>query len=34
VYLGFTYRFGNAGDTPRSKRKDEQPDDAGGRGCE
>ena len=34
VYLGFTYRFGNAGDTPRNKRKDEQPDDAGGRGFE
>ncbi|WP_201980684.1 outer membrane beta-barrel family protein [Hymenobacter rubidus] len=34
VYLGFTYRFGNAGDNPRTKRKDEQPDDAGGRGFE
>ncbi|MFC6224522.1 outer membrane beta-barrel protein [Hymenobacter artigasi] len=34
LYLGFSYRFGNAGDTPRSKRKDEQPDDAGGRGFE
>ena len=34
VYLGFTYRFGNAGDNPRNKRKDEQPDDAGGRGFE
>lgn len=29
VYLGFTYRFGNLGDTPRPKRKDDQPDDSG-----
>lgn len=33
VYLGFTYRFGNAGDSPRNRRKDEQPD-GGGRGFE
>ncbi|MDB5271339.1 MAG: TonB-dependent receptor [Hymenobacter sp.] len=32
VYLGFTYRFGNAGDTPRSKRKDEPADDTRGGG--
>lgn len=34
VYLGFTYRFGNAGDPARNKRRDEQPDDGGGRGFE
>ncbi len=34
AYLGFTYRFGRAGDNPRSKRKDDQPDEPGGRGFE
>lgn len=35
VYLGFTYRFGKVGgDAARTKRKDDQPDDAGGRGFE
>ncbi|MDO7851743.1 TonB-dependent receptor domain-containing protein [Hymenobacter convexus] len=32
VYLGFTYRFGNENAAPRTKRKEEQPDDAGGKG--
>ncbi|WP_460618690.1 TonB-dependent receptor [Hymenobacter ruber] len=34
LYLGFTYRFGNAGESPRPKRKDDQADDSGRGGFE
>ena len=34
VYLGFSYRFGNASAAPRPKRKDDQADDSGGKGFE
>ena len=34
VYLGFSYRFGNANAAPRPKRKEDQGDDAGGKGFE